>query len=159
MTQTEFRPMNAQTALASLKVNQQYVAMLSPLTLEALAALVEGACYAKQAGNGEAFLIAFDQNAAYEGQNFAWFKARYKKFVYVDRIVIGDGLQRQGLGVKFYEDLLAQARNGGAEHLCAEVNLDPPNPASHAFHKKMGFESVGENHVDGKHVQYYTKSL
>ncbi len=152
-------PMTPETLSASLAVNEQYVEMLSPLSVAGLQNLVDGACYAKQVGEGQGFLIAFDEQATYEGENYHWFKGRYNKFVYVDRIVIGDTLQRQGLAGLFYDDLITYAKNRAATHLCAEVNITPSNPASHAFHNKMGFEKVGEAHVGGKQVQYYAKQL
>jgi predicted GNAT superfamily acetyltransferase len=46
------------------------------------------AFYAARAGTGtEAFIIALDQNAEYANPNFSWFRARYGRFVYVDRVV------------------------------------------------------------------------
>ena len=39
-------------------------------------------------GEADALLLAFDQDAAYDNVNFGWFKARYPRFVYVDRIVV-----------------------------------------------------------------------
>lgn len=159
MTPTDFAPMTALTAPASLAVNQRYVAMLSPLTLEGLGDLVARACYAKQTGDGAAFLIAFDQDGAYDSENFQWFKERYRRFVYIDRIVIGDALQRRGLARLFYEDLADFARKRGAAHLCAEVNVEPPNPASHAFHLQSGFGPVADGTLGAKTVRYYVKTL
>jgi len=154
-----FAAMTRDTAPASLALNQQYEAMLSPLTLSALALLVEAACYARQTSNGEAFAIAYDQHGDYESENLDWFRARYDRFIYVDRIVIGDHLQGRGLARAFYQDLIAFARARGCEFLCAEVNIAPPNPASHTFHKKMGFDAVGKNFVGQKEVQYYVLKL
>jgi len=154
------KEMTSETASASLAVNKQYEAMLSPLTMADFEELVRDSCYAKQAGDGAAFLIAFHQGSRYEkSDNFDWFKSRYKRFVYVDRIAISDHLQRQGLGQALYEDLVGFAKRRNAPVLCAEVNIDPPNPASHKFHTTMGFKPVGEAHAGGKHVQYYVKSL
>jgi hypothetical protein len=34
----------------------------------------------RQIGNGDAFLIAFDQRAACDSPNFLWFRQRYRRF-------------------------------------------------------------------------------
>lgn len=152
-------PMTPETFHASLAVNLQYEAMLAPLSIESLGELVGLSCYAKQCHEGSAFLIALDWRAAYDCENFRWFKARYDRFIYIDRIAIGDAYHRTGLARGFYENLTLFAREKSAHHLCAEVNISPPNPASHAFHRSMDFNPVGDGMSDGKHVQYYVKSL
>jgi hypothetical protein len=42
-----------------------------------------------------------------------------------------------------------------------EVNADPPNPASDAFHAALGFAAVGSaaNHGGGKTVRYFCREL
>ena len=155
----DFGQRSSKELSAALSVNQQYVEMLSPLTRCELEDLLDYAVYAKHAGDGRAFLIAMDQSSVYESANFDWFKARYPTFIYVDRIAIGDEWQRQGLGRSFYQDLEKFAREARAPFICAEVNVAPPNPASHAFHARMGFNAVGEAKVDAKTVRYYVKAL
>lgn len=95
-----------------------------------------------------------DDQSNHQGENFRWFKARYDSFIYIDRIAIGETLQRGGLAVAFYEDLETETRKAGRDYLCAEVGLNPPNEASLQFHDAMGFERVGTSEVRGKTVQY-----
>jgi predicted GNAT superfamily acetyltransferase len=42
-----------------------------------------------------------------------------------------------------------------------EVNADPPNPASDAFHAALGFAIAGQALIHGgsKSVRYFTRSL
>ena len=43
---------------------------------------------ARRIGHADALLLAFDQDADYDSPNFLWFRSRYSRFVYVDRIVV-----------------------------------------------------------------------
>jgi predicted GNAT superfamily acetyltransferase len=44
--------------------------------------------------------------------------------------------------------------------ICCEVNLDPPNPASDAFHASLGFHEIGSAAMsNGKVVRYLTKVI
>lgn len=125
-------------------LNEEHKQETSSLTPERLAALVDMAWYAKAAGNEGAFLIAFDQSAPYENANFAWMKQRFDRFVYIDRVIVAHTHRRQGLARRLYDDLIREARAGTYPRITCEVNADPPNPQSDAFHARMGFEPVGD---------------
>ncbi len=58
-------------------------------------------------------------------------------------------------------DALEQAATGqGAYVLCCEINKDPPNPESMAFHTKMRFDIVGALATrDGRRVELRQKLL
>lgn len=124
-------------------------------------ALVTGAFAATCIADGAALLITFDQDADYHSPNFKWFQARRQRFVYVDRIVVSDRYRRRGLAALLYRDLFERASAAGHDQVVCEVNLEPPNPGSDAFHEKMGFVEVGraELQPSGKWVRYYEKSL
>ena len=51
-------------------------------------------CYHKVActsgGTVVAFILAFSPGSSYDSKNYAWFNQRYKEFVYVDRVVVGE---------------------------------------------------------------------
>ena len=53
------------------------------------------------------------------------------------------GVARQGLARALYADAFAAARAAGAPVVCCEVNVDPPNPGSDAFHAALDFVEVG----------------
>ena len=131
---------------------------LSPLTPQGVEALVAASTYARRADSG-AFLIAFDQDSDYDSPNFLWFRERYERFLYVDRIAVAETHRRRGLAGALYDDLFAFAAERGEARIVCEVNSDPPNPGSDAFHAARGFVVVGEAHLAdrGKSVRYLAK--
>ena len=92
-------------------------------------------------------LLAMREGAAYVNDNFGWFAARHPRFVYVDRVVVDAAAAGQGVGRRLYDDLFARAREHGIDIAACEYNLEPPNPASKAFHDRFGFVEVGRQHV------------
>lgn len=108
----------------------------------------------------DAFIIAFDQDADYDSPNFLWFRDRYERFAYIDRIVVASSAHGQGLGRALYERLFAESKAAGYPCVLAEVNVNPPNPGSLAFHARMGFEAVGEQVLSPeKAVRYFARTL
>lgn len=137
------RPAEATDLDAILALNGEAVAHTAPLEELGLARLVAESFRASFAPPAQGFLIALDQNSRIEGWNFAWFKARHARLVYIDRVVVAEGARGGGLGRSLYLDLFAAARDAGHVVVCAEVNFDPPNPVSDAFHAALGFAEVG----------------
>ena len=150
------RPLAPGDAPWTLALNAAFVAMLSPLTPARFEALRRGAWRATAVGT-QAFLLAFDEGAAYDSPNFLWFRARYPRFVYVDRVVVAPAARRAGCARALYADLIGCAEASGRDLIACEVNLDPPNPASDAFHEALGFVPVGEAGVGGKRVRYMAR--
>ena len=105
-------------------------------------------------------MIAFDQDAAYESANFAWFKARYPSFAYVDRIVVAQAARGRGIARQLYEELFREAYKAQFDSIVCEVNFEPPNRASEAFHRQLGFSEVGRAVLEnGKGVRYLRRLL
>lgn len=113
-------------------------------------ALVDGAV--------AAYLVGLTPDADYGSLNFRWFKARYGDFAYVDRVAVAEHARRLRLGSALYEDFERHFA-GRVPRLACEVNLRPPNEVSMAFHRRHGFEQVGEQAVDGKIVAMMVKQL
>lgn len=140
---------------ALLALNNAHAVELSLLDSAGLERLVGAAFVARRVGLADALLITFDQDADYDSPNFLWFRDRYERFVYVDRVVTAEAARGRGLARALYGDLIAQARAAGHQLIVCEVNADPPNPASEAFHRGLGFEPVGEALLsNGKTVSY-----
>jgi uncharacterized protein len=133
----------------------------SPLDHAALSLMLGEAFHSATENAGrDGFLIAFDQDAAYDSVNFLWFKARFARFVYVDRIIVADHARGRGLARTFYEALFERARNAGHNRIVCEINIDPPNPGSMAFHAVMGFAEIGRAELSsGKVVSYQSVPL
>lgn len=153
------RPYNEADLAPMLALNNAHAVELGPLTQDSLRRLVGMAMHVRIAGIMDGFLIALDETAAYDSPNFLWFKARYKRFAYIDRVVIAESARGRGLARRLYEDLFAAAK--GHTHVLCEVNYDPPNPASDAFHAAMGFSEVGRATLAdrGKSVRYLSREL
>jgi predicted GNAT superfamily acetyltransferase len=148
--------------ISVLSLNNAHAKETSALDEVSLAALFGMAFYARGIDRGAAaFLIAFDHNASYINPNFAWFKASREQFVYIDRIIVAKSARGQGFARLLYEDLFAAAKQAGHNRVVCEVNIEPPNPASDAFHAAMGFEGVGQAaiHNGAKTVRYFEKTL
>jgi predicted GNAT superfamily acetyltransferase len=153
-------PLGADDA-AALALNNAHATELSYLEPSRLAHLVREASYARRIGKVEALLIAFDQDAEYDSPNFLWFRERYPRFVYVDRVVVAPAHRGRSLARRLYDDLFAEARRRGHEQIVCEVNTEPPNPASDAFHARLGFVEVGRAVLPGgaKTVRYLRRGL
>jgi predicted GNAT superfamily acetyltransferase len=89
------------------------------------------------------FVILFAAGADYASENYRWFSGRGEDFLYLDRIVVDAKLRGLGLGALLYSAVFDAARAAGADVVFCEVNLQPPNPRSLAFHDKLGFTEVG----------------
>lgn len=146
---------------ALLALNNAHAVELSWLEPERLARLVAEAFLARRVGVADALLLTFDQDADYDSPNFLWFRERYPAFVYVDRVVVADSARGRGLAKGLYDDLFAAAEAAGHERIVCEVNSDPPNPASDAFHAALGFVPVGTAEIHGgkKTVTYLERRL
>jgi uncharacterized protein len=145
---------------ALLALNNSHAVELSWAETQHFEYLIFNAVYARGIAPAKAFLIAFDQTALYDNVNFLWFQARYRNFIYVDRIVVDSAFRGQGAARALYEDLFEFARSEQQSLIVCEVNSDPPNPASDIFHKRLGFKRVGESLIpSGKRVQYLAKRI
>ena len=145
---------------ALLALNNAHAVELSWLEPDRLSHLVDQAFLARRIGEAKALLLAFDQDADYDSPNFLWFRARYPRFVYVDRIVVAAAARGRGHARRLYRDLFEQALSAGHDRVVCEVNSDPPNPASDAFHAELGFKTVGVGALgNGKTVSYLARGL
>jgi uncharacterized protein len=135
---------------ALLSLNEESVHFLSPLDAPRLALLHSHAAYHRVVdldGMVAGFLLAFREQAPYDSPNFLWFAARYRSFLYIDRVVVSSARQGLGIGRRLYDDLFAFARATGAPCITCEFDVDPPNPQSQRFHERFGFSEVGSQQV------------
>lgn len=139
-----------------LALNRVHEQALSVLDAQGLKDLLSAALLTQAAQPQAGFVVCFDQDAAYDSPNFLWFRDRYPRFLYVDRIAVDASRGLAGVGTALYAQVFAEALLLGYPVVCAEVNTDPPNPGSLAFHARRGFATVGEAHLPdrGKSVRY-----
>jgi len=137
---------------AILRLNEESVRFLSPLTEARLAALHGQACWhrvGEENGQLVAFLLALREGADYDSPNYRWFAARYERFFYVDRVVVAAAAHGHGWGRRLYEDAFAAAAQLGIATVTCEFDVEPPNPVSEQFHRRFGFREVGRQSVAG----------
>jgi len=99
------------------------------------------------------FVLGMPPGLSYQSENYLFFSSRARErgtsFVYVDRIVLAAHLRGRGLGPQLYAAVFAEARRVGADEVLCEVNIEPPNPGSLAFHTRLGFVEVGRQSTKG----------
>lgn len=144
-----------------LALNRVHEEALSPLSRDELAHLVDAAKLAFVADTALGFVVCFDQTADYDSPNFNWFRERYDRFLYVDRIAVDTGQRVRGVGSALYDRIITETTRLRYPLICAEINTRPPNPVSLAFHERQGFKTVGEADLPmrRKTVCYMTRSL
>jgi predicted GNAT superfamily acetyltransferase len=156
---TRLRPITVDDHAAVVALNDRHVHLTAPMDearLVELAAAAEHADVIEVDGQFAGFVITFGAGAAYDGAHFAWFGERYDDYCYLDRIVIHDEFQRRGLGTFTYDALEGSC---GRSLLALEVNIDPPNEPSLAFHQARGFTEVGQSDASGHLVSLMVKQL
>ena len=144
-----------------LALNNAHPDEVSLLDTAGLQALLQQAFHVRVVGAMDAFLLALDQTAEYGSPNFAWFRSRYPRFAYVDRLVVSPAARGRGLARLMYAGLFQAAADAGHPVVLCEVNQDPPNPASDALHAALGFQGVGTATVYGgtRTVRYMARPL
>ena len=98
------------------------------------------------------FIFLYDEKTEYDSLNYLYFKNKYQKFLYVDRIIIAAEHQKKGYGQHLY-DYVIDTHN--PDIFCCEVNITP-NRQSLSFHQKYGFKEIGQQTVYNKVVSLLT---
>ncbi len=125
------------------------VPITEPSGLARLIELADLALGLEREGHLVGFVIAIAPGSDYDSENYRYFESRGIDHLYVDRIVIAESERGAGLGPLLYEQVFDAARRAGRSEVTCEVNLEPPNPGSQAFHARLGFEQVGVQATKG----------
>ena len=159
MSPAFLRPIVAADHAEVLALNERHVELLSPLDqarLLELQAAADRASVLECDGRFAGFVITFAAGSAYDGENFAWFAERYPDFGYLDRVVVHEDFLRRGLASAAYDELEASC---AGPVFTLEVNVDPPNEPSLAFHRARGYVEVGRRMSGGHLVAMLVKQL
>jgi predicted GNAT superfamily acetyltransferase len=162
MHQTTIRAASQRDFAAILAINAEGQPGVSALThSELVSALAAGIVWVAEGAAGVAgYLIAYRSDAVYDGEEFAWFQSRYSPFLYIDQVAVAPQQRRVTVGFQLYQKAERAAREQGFFALVCEVNLDPPNPISLAFHTRYDFREVGMlDTQDGRKVTLLLKRL
>ncbi len=115
---------------------------------------------AEAGGAPAGFMILVRPGSAYPSDNYGWFEQTFGRHLYVDRIAVSETARGLGVGRALYEHALRLAAEFGEERVTAEVNEDPPNPESMAFHARLGFRHlVSRLSGSGKRVAMLERPL
>lgn len=144
-----------------LRLNAQHVELLSHLDEARLRQLLEWTASAEIIecdGRTAGFVLVFGPGQAYDSPNYRWFASTYgTSFAYLDRIVVDDAFRRRGLATAAYEVLESRAERFG--RLTLEVNVEPANEPSLAFHRNRGYHEVTRLGGPEHQVGLMTKEL
>jgi uncharacterized protein len=145
-----------------LQLNQASVQELSALDEQRLAYILELAHRALVAASDDGDILAFACAIApgtdYDSLNYTTLATTFESFLYLDRIAVAASARRQGLGAALYDVMEAAATPFG--RMVCDVNIEPRNDASLAFHAERGYREVGElAHGDVKTVALMSKEL
>jgi predicted GNAT superfamily acetyltransferase len=149
------RPVTAADLPGLAALNDAAVPAVNLLGLEGARAHVprcDLALVAEADGDIVGFVLAIAPGADYASENYRWFAEHLPGSLYVDRIVVAPAAHGRGVGRALYMAVDARARELGLGHVTCEVNLQPPNPRSLAFHERLGFTRVGEQATKGGSV-------
>jgi uncharacterized protein len=142
----------------ALALNAGVIHWTSALDRARLGVLLDWAVAAPaviEGGRLAAYLLGFGPGSAYDSPNYRWFAARLARFAYVDRVIVAPGAQGSGLARRLY-GAFAEAAGGP---LVCEVNTEPANPGSEAFHARLGFVEMGRAVLGpGKAVRYLIRA-
>jgi predicted GNAT superfamily acetyltransferase len=157
----EITPLASADEDAVLRLNNAHAVETSFLDAARLRHMLSQTLFGGAVGALDAFLIAFDQDADYDSPNFLWFRRRFDRFAYIDRVVTAPAARGRGYARALYEALFEHARRAGHDRVACEVNLVPPNPGSDAFHAALGFAEVGRATHPGsdKTVRFLSRTL
>lgn len=153
--QWEFRPITESDVPLLRLINNDAYPAVPRATGDEMVALVDNASWglvATRDGEIAGFVLCFDPGVDYDSENYRYFESHFDSHFYIDRIVIAKPFRGAGLGVALYEAVFDEAKKRSAKNVTCEVNLDPPNPVSIAFHRRMGFGDVGTQDTKGGSV-------
>ena len=120
-------------------MNAADVDKLAPLSAERLTWIVSMSHHALVADDHDAiagFVVTLRPGATYDSHNYAWFSERFDDFVYLDRIIVASTHRRRGVAGLLYDRV---ERDAAGSRVLLEVNWNPPNEPSLAFHAARGY--------------------
>lgn len=146
---------------AVLALNNAAVPAVNFLDRVGLERIVALGCWFRVAEDAEGVagvVLCIPSGGAYWSANYAWFGERYDSFLYLDRVVVAERVRGQGVGGLLYGEMHAFAGTRWPR-VVLEVNRRPPNPGSDRFHRRLGYEAVGEREYDSGAVTMYVRAV
>jgi predicted GNAT superfamily acetyltransferase len=143
-----------------LEINEANVPEVGPVDMDRLRFLVDESAFSlvvEVDGVIAGFCVVLATGSSYDSVNYLWFMERYDDALYLDRVAFDAAAQGKGLGSALYGEVDERLAEQGLG-LSLEVNVDPPNEPSLAFHRKHGFIEVGRQMSKGIEVSLMHKT-
>lgn len=140
-----------------LELNNAAVPAVPASTTAELTELLRVSSFGFAAVSGSEFLgfvLGFESGIDYASPNYRYFENRGTDHLYVDRIVVAEAARGMRVGQTLYNRVVDLAIDQGRSEVTCEVNVEPRNPASLAFHSRLGFSEI-----DQQDAGYATVSL
>jgi predicted GNAT superfamily acetyltransferase len=148
------RPATAEDTDAIVRLNALEVPLVSAMDAERLSLLTHWAdrlTVAEVDGRFAGFVMTFGPGTPYDSPNYRWFCDRFgDAFYYLDRVAVDPSMRRRGVAGAIYDEVESVGATYG--RLALEVNVDPPNEPSLAFHTRRGYVEVGRLGEPGHQV-------
>jgi predicted GNAT superfamily acetyltransferase len=140
------RPVDEADLPAVTALNESHVPMVAPADDERIAylrRLADRFDVIEVDGKVAGLVVTFTPGSSYDSANYRWFSAQYDDgFYYLDRVVVDASVRRRGVAGRVYDELEQVASAYG--RMALEVNLEPRNDGSLAFHAQRGYAEVGQ---------------
>jgi len=151
------RPMRDGDHAAVLRLNEGSRPEVWPLAETDLSNLLAFGGYHLVAVDTEehvlGYLLSFPYTSRYDDAEIREFRRLIAEpFLYICQVVIASEHRRHGIGRAFYDAVADHAQRAGIQALCCDVNTDPPNPTSLAFHHTLGFKQITERRASNGFV-------
>lgn len=150
------RPVRGPDISRLVELNNDAAPAVPLETQESMAALLEVSAWAALVEGPEhkpiAAVITVATGADYASENYEYFERRFNHHLYIDRVFVDRDHRSAGIGKMLYRAVEDEARRRGATVVTCEVNLEPPNPKSLAFHHREGFQDLDTQATKGGSV-------
>jgi len=146
---------------AIFEINQEAVPEVFALDAREFSRLLELCEYARVAEIDDeiaGYLFVLGKGLEYDGEEYHWFCQNLsEEFLYIDQVAIAGRWRGTGCGTKLYADLEQYALRNRKNALACEINYQPFNAGSMAFHRKAGFEELIRLEARGMKVSLQIK--
>ena len=143
------------------EINQEAVPQVFSLDAGEFSLLLDLCEYSRVAEIGDetaGYLFVLGKGLVYDGDEYNWFCQNLNEdFLYIDQVAIAGKWKGTGCGTKLYEDLENYAVRNHRHALACEINYEPANEASLAFHGKLGFRELSRMEARGITVSLQVK--
>ena len=103
------------------------------------------------------FIICLREETNYKSLNYKFFSELEREFLYIDRVIVKQGMRNKGIGKYVYQHIFETIKKENMP-VCCEVNTMPVNKISLGFHSSLGFQRVGDCSFKTHSVAYLRKN-